>query len=518
MAVTGIGQGNMVYQPYQQRRADKNGETPGFDEAYSYGSSAYVQEMTKEFRNPDIAPDSVDPRNASYEEIQALNDYLVGRGWLKEGDLDSFEHPTKDDAQKADYLSALRKWRDAQYQAGNMVGYKNAAKVCDAWTNVIAEKNGAVSEMNGVRFFQKEGSLHSGIIGFGTLEDGTTYSASYASDSTVGNPVIEIRMQRRNGKEELYMVSPREVDPKKASQLEMFALCAYADSQEILGSPTSGTYQKLLSYAQNSAMGDKRAKSADAFMSDEKDWSSYVTNSRIEKLNESGKVKEAWGKTIQNLFDKLEQQNGDKKRVEGRSESELIAMAFAEGMPEDNGVPYFYMAKDGIIDYNGVVFFCDEEHRAICLGDTSDKSKCLNIPLSGGGSLIVNRDNLSGLAKAIGMFSPEDVNLIMRAIAEDAKIQQMKQQIDDETSGLDLAEKTGGDGEDGEETVVETLVGEGISGEGVTKESVIEEKTAETSAAEKTAGMSAAEKAAKKKETVLQKNGTGETEDDRNRR
>lgn len=107
-----------------------------------------------------------------------------------------------------------------------------------------------------------------------------------------------------------------------------------------------------------------------------------------------------------------------------------------------SGVPYNYLAKDGIIEYNGVVFVCDEEHKAIRLGDTSNPKNCLNIPLSGGGSLIVNRDNIGDLAKAIGMFSPEDVNLIMRAIAQDAKIQQMKHQIDEETSGIDLADKT----------------------------------------------------------------------------
>lgn len=464
MAVTGIGQGNAFYNPYQYGRAGRSVEAPGFDEAYAYGSSAMIQDTARAFGNPDFDPASVDPENASYEEMQALNDYLIGKGWLKEEDLDSFDHPAKDDAQKADYLGALRKWRDEQYQAGNMVGYKNAAKVCDAWSNAALQNDGAVKEMNGIRFYQKEGRANSGIIGFGTLEDGTTYSASYRADSTAGNPVIEIRMQRKNGKEELYMVSPRDVDPKNATQLEMFALCAYADSQGILGSQTSGTYQKLLSYAQNSIMGDRRAKSADAFMADQRDWSSFVTDSRIEKLHEDGKVRSSWGKTLQELFAKLEQQNGDKSKVEGLSESELWKMAMTEGMPEDNGVPYFYLAKDGIIEYNGVVFVCDEEHRALCLGDTSNQKNCLNIPLSGGGSLIVNRDNLGDLAKAIGMFSPEDVNLIMRAIAEDAKIQQMKQQIDDETSGLDLAEKTG-DGAEGEEQLMEAVAGEGAAGE-----------------------------------------------------
>ncbi len=163
--------------------------------------------------------------------------------------------------------------------------------------------------------------------------------------------------------------------------------------------------------------------------------------------------------------------------------SELQFQAIADTLPEDNGVPYNHLAKDGIIEYNGVVFVCDEEHKAICLGDVSDKSKCLSIPLSGGGCLIVNRDSLGSLAKAIGMFSPEDVNLIMRAIAEDAKIQQMKQQIDDETSGLDIAEQTGGDGteegteEIGEIAVAGTAVGEAAkNGKTVAGEEKKEEK------------------------------------------
>ena len=132
MAVTGIGQGNVVvYNPFQRGRNYRSDETPEFNEAL-YGSGGVEQDMAKAFRSSNIDPLSVDPRNASYEEIQALNEHLVEKGWLKEEDLDSFEHPSKDDTQRADYLSTLRKWRDTQYQAGNMVGYKNAAKVCDA--------------------------------------------------------------------------------------------------------------------------------------------------------------------------------------------------------------------------------------------------------------------------------------------------------------------------------------------------------------------------------------------------
>lgn len=125
-----------------------------------------------------------------------------------------------------------------------------------------------------------------------------------------------------------------------------------------------------------------------------------------------------------------------------------------------NGVPYYYLAKDDKIEYNGVTFICDTKRKAICLGDVSDMSKCLKIGLSGGGFLIVNRDNLGDLAKAIGMFSPEDVNIILRAIAQDAKIRQVQQQIDETASGETLVKEIEDDEEqDGvEEFLLQALL------------------------------------------------------------
>lgn len=84
-----------------------------------------------------------------------------------------------------------------------------------------------------------------------------------------------------------------------------------------------------------------------------------------------------------------------------------------------------------MITYNGVTFVCDEKTNSICLGNMDDKKNVLNIPLSGGGHLKVHRDNLGDLAKAIGMFSPEDVNRILRAIHQDTKIQSMEQELED---------------------------------------------------------------------------------------
>lgn len=126
-----------------------------------------------------------------------------------------------------------------------------------------------------------------------------------------------------------------------------------------------------------------------------------------------------------------------------RSEAEKIYEAAMSGkknpiesMRQAPKVPYGHLAKDGVIVYNGVTFVCDEKTNSICLGDVSDAKNVLNIPLSGGGHLKVNRNSLGLLSRVVGMFSPEDLNLIMRAIAEDAKIQSVQEEIEDEEASV----------------------------------------------------------------------------------
>lgn len=99
-------------------------------------------------------------------------------------------------------------------------------------------------------------------------------------------------------------------------------------------------------------------------------------------------------------------------------------------------VPYGYLAKDGVITYNGVQFICDEKTNSICLGDMTNRKQVINIPLSDGGHLKVNRANLGQLSKAIGMFSPEDLNLILRAIHLDTKLQSIQKEVEDLEAGV----------------------------------------------------------------------------------
>lgn len=102
-----------------------------------------------------------------------------------------------------------------------------------------------------------------------------------------------------------------------------------------------------------------------------------------------------------------------------------------------DGPPYSFLAdENGVIEYNGVTFHCDYQKNWLCLGDMSNMDNVIRIPMSNGGCLMVNRNNIGDLSKAIGMFSPEDVNAILRALKMDAKIQEMKKEIEEMEEGI----------------------------------------------------------------------------------
>lgn len=270
-----------------------------------------------------------------------------------------------------------------------------------------------IGKMSG--FKMMEARLTPDILGFGALDDGMQFVAQYADNSTDKNPIVQIQMTDKEGHVKTVNVQVNQVDVTNATQLEMFAYLTNMEMQKNSDYANAmESYNELISRAQDSANGDLTSKNMRDFTSWRQNWRNLPLSSSEYEISVEEKIRQA---------------------REAASD----------------GVPYSYLAKDGIIDYKGVIFVCDTKNKSLCLGDTSNPKNCITIGLSGGGSLVVNRDNLGDLAKAIGMFSPEDVNLILRAIAEDAKIQQMKQQIDDETSGLDIAENTGEQETDEEE-------------------------------------------------------------------
>lgn len=132
----------------------------------------------------------------------------------------------------------------------------------------------------------------------------------------------------------------------------------------------------------------------------------------------------------------------DKKAGQGLEISENEALEGIENdAPRGNSLlsrllgtkkaPYSYLAdKDGNIVYKGVTFVCDYQKNRLCLGDMSNPKNVITIPLAKGGCLCVNRDNIGMLAKAIGMFSAEDIGRIMRAIAQDNKVKEVEWELE----------------------------------------------------------------------------------------
>ena len=156
------------------------------------------------------------------------------------------------------------------------------------------------------------------------------------------------------------------------------------------------------------------------------------TDSRLWELSQSGKEHED-KKTALNVETAETEKTGEGQRSEAARIYEAVTAGKdpLKELRQPPKVPYGHLAEDGTITYNGVVFVCEERTNSIRLGDMTNEKNVLTIGLSGGGSLKVNRNSLGMLSKAIGMFSPEDVNRIMRAIAQDTKIQSMKKEIDD---------------------------------------------------------------------------------------
>lgn len=100
---------------------------------------------------------------------------------------------------------------------------------------------------------------------------------------------------------------------------------------------------------------------------------------------------------------------------------------------KDEWFPYDNMSQDGLtITYNGVTFSCSKTDHTISLGDTSNPKNVIRIPLSKGGTLLVNKNNIADLGRAITMFSTEDIGIILRTIAEFQKAASLEYEMEED--------------------------------------------------------------------------------------
>lgn len=182
-----------------------------------------------------------------------------------------------------------------------------------------------------------------------------------------------------------------------------------------------------------------------------KEWDKLI--SKVDKNNEEVRKEQEQRKDTLEKEDQEEKKIGNTQFVSILEVNDVRRNYFMEKI---NGTykpsfPYASYADGNTINYNGVVFSCDSEKNAICLGDMSNRGNVLTIPLEGGGSLMVNRNAIGMLAGAMSMFSAEDANRIMRAITEDKKAQETQQEIEDDKNSL---------GDDADEKVIDEMVAE----------------------------------------------------------
>ncbi len=74
-----------------------------------------------------------------------------------------------------------------------------------------------------------------GVLGIGFLHEKNNtvhygMCAKYAENYSEENPVIKVNVTRQ-GKTEEYHININEVNPRNATEIEMFALCSYADAK-----------------------------------------------------------------------------------------------------------------------------------------------------------------------------------------------------------------------------------------------------------------------------------------------
>lgn len=136
------------------------------------------------------------------------------------------------------------------------------------------------------------------VLGIGFLKEPDSYigygmSAKYAEDSTPDNPIIKVTVQT-NGSEEVHYVNVNNVKVRNASEIEMFALCCYADDTGQGTGGKFGTWQTLNYYRTNASdIGKfKLTKSVDMCLAIKQNWLSMIQQMRKLYI-ESGHYKQA---------------------------------------------------------------------------------------------------------------------------------------------------------------------------------------------------------------------------------
>ncbi|MCX4318901.1 hypothetical protein AALB52_05665 [Lachnospiraceae bacterium 38-14] len=277
---------------------------------------------------------------------------------------------------------------------------------------------------------------------------------------------VYIEQKNEDGSVQGYMVNPLKVPEDSTNPVELLAKECWENTREIIN---DGTFTESdLNNSEDSSETSGGKTLEEALLEFYDFVKERVKNGPPKIQTGGGEFSiEEWDKLMEDMDDTLDAfkeelreriaKEKDKQLLSSDSEKTALINAaddsgdeevtevsapqrgssFADMLQGKKKAPYSFLADEsGVINYKGVIFHCDDKKQQITLGDMSDEKNVITIPLSKGGCLKVNRDNIGDLAKAIGMFSPEDVNLILRAIAQDNKAREMQMEIDETVNGL----------------------------------------------------------------------------------
>lgn len=174
-------------------------------------------------------------------------------------------------------------------------------------------------------------SDESRMLGIGFLRDSATgisygMSASYAKDYSKDNPVIEVSVTKGQNNIEKYYINIKEVNPANATEIEMFALCNYADANGMGTGGTFGSWQTLNYYRRNADFNGNfvLTDTTDLCSTFRQNWLSMVS-SLMQVYNDAGLFEQGLdGNKLIDLFQVSGYEVSEDKVRDGKNYIEII--------------------------------------------------------------------------------------------------------------------------------------------------------------------------------------------------
>lgn len=177
--------------------------------------------------------------------------------------------------------------------------------------------------------------------------------SEYAKDFSYENPVIRVMLQKENGETEDHRVNIHEIDTRNASEIEIFALCTYADNYE-KKTGKNDDYWQIFQYYRECALKDGYLETTDQgkdFEMIKKDWDSMIHSKAVDYMDSKLYKQSLDGNKLLDMFQKY---SGEIREMDS-----VMADHSAKGGKD---LQEKVVINIGILnlDYNTTLYFSDE--------------------------------------------------------------------------------------------------------------------------------------------------------------